>query len=397
MTTFADFGLDPAILKALERMEYKEPSSVQAATIPIIQQKRDLIALARTGSGKTAACAIPVCNRVNVTLPHVQALIVVPTRELASQYATEAQKIGRDRNVSVFSILGGEDASMQQAKLRHGVQVLIATPGRLIDFIHSRQIDLSHVETLILDEADEMLSMGFCEDLEFIMQCLVQEHQTLLFSATMPTAIRKIAKNYMKDPMEISLLSEQTAPSITEHKFLYCRHDQRDNALKELILELKPKQGIIFCQSRHQCEAVSRALHKDVQAVEYLHAGLNQDLRSIITGKFRSGKIRFLVATDVAARGLDFSGVTHVFIYHLSDDPDIYVHRSGRTGRYNREGMVVTLVTDREMHVISRVAKQIQREPIWIGNPPPPARPHDRAHHVRPAGRHPKRSSGPGK
>jgi ATP-dependent RNA helicase DeaD len=174
-------ALDPAILKALEKMNFKEPSDIQAQTIPLIQQGKDLIALAQTGSGKTAACAIPICNRVDTTRTEVQALIIVPTRELALQYATEAQKIGVYKGVKAFGICGGEDASLQQSKLKNGVQVLVATPGRLIDFIYSRLIDLSHVETLILDEADEMLSMGFYDDLEFIIKCLVHPHQTLLF------------------------------------------------------------------------------------------------------------------------------------------------------------------------------------------------------------------------
>jgi len=391
MPTFEEYGLDPAILKALERMEYKEPSPVQAATIPLIQQKRDLIALAQTGSGKTAACAIPICDRVNTSVPDIQTLIIVPTRELALQYATEVQKIGREKGVKAFAIYGGEDAHMQLAKLKHGVQVLVATPGRLIDFIHSRNINLAKIDTLILDEADEMLSMGFFEDLEFVMQCLVQEHQTLLFSATMPKDIRRIAKTYMKEPAEVTLVSKEASPKSLEHRFLYCHHLERESALAYLIEELQPKQGIIFCHSRQQCETVCRALHKQVQGIDFLHAGLGQDIRTIITSKFRSGKTRFLVATDVAARGLDFSGVTHVFIYQLSDDPDAYVHRSGRAGRCDREGTVVTLVTDREMHTLKRVLGQIQREAIWVGDPPPPARAHAaRVHHARPKTPHAK-------
>jgi ATP-dependent RNA helicase DeaD len=370
MPNFAELGLDPAILKALERMNYKEPSDIQAKTIPLIQQKRDLIALAQTGSGKTAACAIPICDRVDTTKTYVQALIVVPTRELALQYATEAQKIGMDKGVKAFAVYGGEDATMQKSKLAHGVQVLVVTPGRLIDFIYSRTIDLSHVETLILDEADEMLSMGFYEDLEFIIQCLNHEHQTLLFSATMPQQIRLIAQKHMKNPLEV-ILTQQASPTNIDHKFLYCRHDHRDAALIDLIKQEQPKQCIIFCHSRIQCEKVTRALQRSIDGVDFLHAGLGQDTRTIITSKFRSAKIRFLVATDVAARGLDFSGVTHVIIYQLSDDPDAYVHRSGRTGRYDKSGTVITLVTDRELHHLTKILHRIQKEPFWVGTPPP--------------------------
>jgi ATP-dependent RNA helicase DeaD len=378
MTSFAEMGLDPLILKSLEKMEYKQPSPVQMHAIPVIMQGKDLIALSKTGSGKTAACAIPICHKVNPELIDIQALIIVPTRELATQYATETQKIGKEKKVKAFAIFGGEDASLQQSKLRSGVQVLVATPGRLIDFIYSRQIDLTHVETLILDEADEMLGMGFQDDLEFIINCLVHSHQTLLFSATMQEGVRKLAKKHMKDPMELSLITDQVSPETIEHRFLYCRYDQRDHALSNLLGELKPKQSLIFCHSRIQCEKVCRTLQRTFSDVDMLHAGLGQDLRSIITNKFRNGKIRFLVATDVAARGLDFSNVSHVFIYQLADNPDVYVHRSGRTGRQERSGIVVTLVTDRELHALKRVLHHIKRQPLWVGEPPPERRHHER-------------------
>ena len=371
MTTFADLGLGPAILASLEKMQYKEPSPIQTQAIPLIMQGLDVIALAETGSGKTAACAIPICHRIDVSQDYVQALIIVPTRELALQYATEVQKIGAEKLVKAFAIFGGENAAMQQSKLKHGVHVLVVTPGRLIDFIYSRQIDLSHVETLILDEADEMLSMGFYDDLEFIIQCLIHDHQTLLFSATMPPQIRKIAKQHMKDPIDVILTGKQRSPDSIEHGFAYCQPDQKGPTLCRIIEELHPKQAIIFCRSRDEVERVCRGLKSHFSDVDYLHAGLAQDMRSIITNKFRSGKIRFLVATDVAARGLDFSGITHVFIYHLSDDTDTYVHRSGRTGRCERKGVVVTLVTSREFPALREILKVIKRDVKWIGEPPP--------------------------
>lgn len=371
MSRFTDFGLDPTILQALEKMGFKEPTDIQAQTIPLIQEGKDLIGLAETGSGKTAACAIPICDRVNTEKLEVQALIIVPTRELALQYATEAQKVGRVKQVKTFALMGGEDASMQESKLANGVQVLVATPGRLIDFVFSRRIDLSHVETLILDEADEMLSMGFYEDLEFIIQCLIHEHQTLLFSATMPKEIRKIAQQHMIDPQEIALITKKASPKNLEHRFLFCRPQQKNPALIKLIKEQNPKQTIIFCRSRIECEKVCGVLRREWKGVDFLHAGLQQNVRSSITNKFRTGKIRFLVATDVAARGLDFTGVTHVYIYHLSEDPEVYVHRSGRTGRSGRSGLVTTLVSQSELHFVDRVTKLIERQPQWIGEPPP--------------------------
>lgn len=367
--TFASMGLEPLILEALEKMEFQKPSSIQAAVIPKILQNLDLIALAKTGSGKTAACAIPICQKVSLESDHVQALIVVPTRELAMQYVVETQKIGKKKGVRAFVLCGGEDAEMQRSKLKSGVQVLVATPGRLIDFIYSRSIDLSHVSTLILDEADEMLSMGFVEDLEFIIQCLVHTHQTLLFSATMPQAIRTIAKSHMKNPEEINLLTHEKSPSAIKHYFHHCPPMQREKRLEQLIQEMQPKQAIIFCQSRLQCEKVCRSLKTQLPQTDWLHAGLSQEMRSLITSKFRQGKIQFLVATDVAARGLDFSQVTHVFIYELSKNIDTYVHRSGRTGRNEREGVVVTLVTDREISSLIRLVQKLKCQPLWLGKP----------------------------
>jgi ATP-dependent RNA helicase DeaD len=368
---FTRFNLDPLILKALNKMDFKEPSKIQAEAIPLIQNNHDLIALSQTGSGKTATCAIPICNRVNTNQTSIQALIIVPTRELALQYATETQKIGKYKGVKAFAIFGGEDAALQQSKLKHGVQVLVATPGRLIDFIYSRQIDLSTVETLILDVADEMLSMGFYDDLDFIIQCLIHPHQTLLFSATMPAPIQRLAKQHMKDPQVINLILENASPQLLEHSFVYCQAHQRDQELVKLIKDCQPAQAIIFCQSRFQVEKVCHYLQTKLDGVDFLHAGLNQDIRTIVTNKFRSGKIRLLVATDIVARGLDFSKISHVFIYQLPREADVYVHRSGRTGRYGKSGVVISLVTSRELNDLKTIVKQINQEPRWIGDPPP--------------------------
>jgi ATP-dependent RNA helicase DeaD len=369
---FTELGIEESIVSALERLEYKEATEIQAQAIPCILAGNDVIALAETGSGKTAACAIPACQKVDTANKAIQVLIVVPTRELALQYATETQKIGRNKRIKSFAIYGGEDAGMQLSKLNHGVHVLVATPGRLIDFIYSRSINLDNVTTLVIDEADEMLSMGFADDLEFIMQCLVQEHQTLLFSATMPKSICAIAKNHMKSPKEITLTSTQASPKTIDHHFLFCHFRERENHLSNLLKEENPGQAIIFCHSRFQVEDVCKNLRREMGATDYLHGGLGQSVRTTITNKFRQGKIRFLVATDVAARGLDFSNVSHVFNFQISDDIDSYVHRSGRTGRTGRDGKVITLITQKELYLVSRILTRVQREPQWIGNPPPP-------------------------
>lgn len=379
---FTDLPLSQEILKALEEMEYKEASFIQQQAIPRVLENQDLIALAKTGSGKTAACAIPVCQKVDVSSLHIQALIIVPTRELALQYAQETQKIGRYKGVKAFALCGGEDYSLQQSKLKAGVQVLVATPGRLIDFIYSRSIDLSKVATLILDEADEMLSMGFVDDLEFIIQCLVQDHQTLLFSATMPKGIRHIAMNYLKNPQEIALAKDDETPLQIDHQFMFCQQHERETKLLELIRQLQPKQAIVFCHSRIQTEKIGHFLRRHLDGVDMLHAGFGQDIRNIVTNKFRQQKVRILVATDVVARGLDFSLVSHVFIFELSHDPDTYIHRAGRTGRFDKEGVVVTLVTHRELHTTHRIEKKLGHDLKWLGEPPPkgaPSAPHPRS------------------
>lgn len=369
---FETFGLDPLILDAIREMGYSTPTSIQAASIPLILEGRDLIALAETGSGKTAACGIPICQKVNTQSIHVQALIVVPTRELALQYATEAQKIGRFKKVRAFALFGGEDMDLQRAKLKDGVQVLVATPGRLIDFIYNRAIDLTKVETLVLDEADQMLGMGFFEDLEFIMQCLVQEHQTLLFSATMPKQIRIIAKDHMRDPFEISLITENPSPESLTHQFHYCTNPKnRSEDLLDLLLYLEPKQCLIFVNSRREVESLHRAYKSRLSSIDFLHGGLDQSIRRIITNKFTKGRIRYLIATDVAARGLDFSGVTHVFNYQFPFDQETYLHRSGRTGRSGRVGTCVTLLTRRDLGQADQLFKVLQKEPEWLGKPPP--------------------------
>lgn len=368
---FAEFALDSLILSSLAEIGYKEPTPIQKRVIPLVLEGEDLIGLAETGSGKTAACAIPLCHRIDLSQKPIQALIVVPTRELALQYATETQKIGKIKKVKVFALFGGESMELQRAKLKDGVHILVATPGRLIDFIYARAIDLSQVKTLVLDEADQMLSMGFIEDLTFIMDCLVQDHQTLLFSATMPEEIARIAKTCMKNPKEVYLIEKKPAPESLEHHFLFLPHPaQKREELIKLLKKINPPQCLLFGNSRHEVEELVRALKKELSSVDFLHGGLEQTVRTIITNKFSKKKIRYLVATDIAARGLDFSGVTHVVHYHLPKDQETYLHRSGRTGRLGRTGVAITLITRRDLSNLRRFIKSIPLTPKWLGKSP---------------------------
>jgi len=372
MSDFTSYSLDPLILSALQEMGYTTPTHIQEKTLPIVLEGQDCIALAETGSGKTAACAIPVCSKIDTTSPKIQALVMVPTRELALQYATETQKIGRLKGIKAFALFGGEDMDLQRAKLKSGVHILIATPGRLIDFIYQKAIDLSHIHMLILDEADQMLSLGFYDDLDFIMNCLVQKHQTLLFSATMPERIVKLSKGHMQSPQEIRLNEKKPIPTHLSFSFLYCRHPQdKFEELVRLLESLQVEQCIIFGNARHEVEKIYYRLKPKFHPIEYLHGGLEQNLRTSIIQKFAKGKVKYLVASDVASRGLDFSQVTHVINVHFPTDRDIYLHRAGRTGRGGEAGTCITLVTKRDLGAVHQLLTHLNRPPQWIGPPPP--------------------------
>jgi ATP-dependent RNA helicase DeaD len=308
-----------------------------------------------------------MCHKIDITSNKIQVLIIVPTRELALQYAEEAQKIGRFKKVSVFAIFGGEDMDLQRAKLKNGVHILVATPGRLIDFIYSRAIELTHVKALVLDEADQMLSLGFYEDLEFVMNCLMQEHQTLLFSATMPTEIKKIAREHMETPFEITLIADKPAPTHLTHQFFLCKSLQNKYTdIIRLLKNVEPRQCLLFANSRHEVERLTRELKKNFPSVDFLHGGLDQRLRMTITSKFSRGKIRYLVATDVASRGLDFSLVTHVINVQMPLENETYMHRSGRTARAGRKGICITFVTSREKARVTALCQQLAKEPEWL-------------------------------
>ena len=371
--TFSRFALDEPILRALKDMNFEKPSPIQEKTLPVIMDGSDVIALAETGSGKTAACAIPICQKVQAEKKHIQALVLVPTRELALQYATETQKVGKYKGLSTLAVYGGADADVQQAKLKHMVHICVATPGRLIDFIYSRQLDLSHVEILVLDEADEMMSMGFIDDLNFIIACLIHEHQTLLFSATMPEPIRKLAKDYMREPQEVILNKSRQQPKTIEHIFSYCRSRRdKDHLLKEFLEDEGLSQALIFCSSRLQCEDLAAALKpKFTSSVDFLHGGLAQNIRSIVISKFRQKKIRYLVTSDIAARGLDFSKVSHVIMYQLPRDAQTYLHRSGRTGRFGASGKSMALISDKDLKVAREIEKILGKSLTWIKKPAP--------------------------
>lgn len=371
MMKFLELGLKPEILKALENMGYWDLTPIQEKTFSAILDGRDVLARAETGSGKTAACGIPLVQRIDPSLIAIQALILVPTRELALQYVDEIDKISTFTKVIPFAVFGGFSMEIQKAKLRDGVHLLVATPGRLIDLLyHSTSVDLSCVRTLVLDEADEMLKMGFVEDIEWIMSCLVQEHQILFFAATMPEEINRLTKTYLKEPVRVELNKEQVAPKSLAHHFQYTGRGHRLNALIDYLKSEKISQAIIFCNSRHYGEKLTRELEGNFKSIGYIHGGLEQSKRTSICNRFRRNEITFMVATDLASRGLDFSHVSHVINYDYPYHQESYTHRTGRTGRMGRSGVAMTFVTDRELSVLSSLFEANRIHPVWHGSIP---------------------------
>lgn len=377
---FSELNLPQAILSSLRKIGFDELTPIQEATYPVILTGRDLCALAETGSGKTSACAIPLIQKVDSESNTVQGLVIVPTRELCIQYVDEIHKIAIKTSVAVFAAYGGFDKSIQVTKLKHGVHILVATPGRLIDLIYDGVIDLTNVKCVVLDEADRLLADGFLGDIEFILSCIRQEHQTLLFSATMDDKTKVLTNDCLKNPAHISLIGTRATPKNIEHYFVYVNRETKEKAFLDYLRREKISQAIIFCNTRSAVDKLYRIIHRNFHDAEYIHAGLEQGKRTSIVRRFRSKKICYLIATDVAGRGLDFSHVSHIINW---DFPRIeqYTHRTGRTGRMGRKGIAVSLVTERDLPAIREVLRTIKIKLHWLGRDPlahPRKPPHSR-------------------
>jgi ATP-dependent RNA helicase DeaD len=352
---FTELGLKPEIQKALVEMGYEELTPIQELTFPHILAGKDLLATAETGSGKTSACGIPLVQRIDPGANAIQALIVVPTRELALQYVEEIGRIATHLHVVPFAVYGGFDMGVQKAKLGSGVHILVATPGRLIDLIYGGVISLSQVATFVLDEADEMMKEGFLEDIDFVFSCLVHQHQTLLFSATMPREVQRLARTFLRDPVTVQLNTEQVAPQSLGHQFRIVSPDSRLQALEAALSEEPIQQAIIFCNSRDSAERLFLKLRPQFERVDLIHGGMEQSKRTSVIRKLRGRQTRFMVATDLAGRGLDFTYVSHVINFDFPRSPVTYTHRTGRAGRMGREGTAITFVTPRDVRSAHRM------------------------------------------
>lgn len=350
MPSFADLGLSQPVLRALQTMGYEEPSPVQAEAIPPLLQGRDLVAQALTGTGKTAAFGIPIVERIATASFHPQALVLAPTRELAIQVAGEVARLGRERDVIVLPIYGGQPYDRQIRSLRRGVHVVVATPGRLLDLLERGEVDLASVRFVVLDEADEMLAMGFIDDVEAILRQVPAERQIALFSATMPPAIAALAERHLHDPVRVMLTPSATsaAPNV-EQRFYVVPRPYKIEALVRLLDVEAPPLALVFCATRGMVADLTEQLQARGYRADGLRGDLSQAQREKVIGAARAGRLEVLVATDVAARGLDLPEISHVINFDLPQDPEIYVHRVGRTGRAGRPGRALTLAAPWEV------------------------------------------------
>jgi ATP-dependent RNA helicase DeaD len=362
MSLFSELGLNEKLLKGIEELGFTEPTNIQEKAIPVLLSgTKDLIGLAQTGTGKTAAFGLPLLHLIDPQKKHPQALIVCPTRELCLQIEKEMGLFKKHLHaINMVAVYGGSSISMQIRDLRRGVQIVVATPGRLIDLIERKAIDLQQIKYVVLDEADEMLNMGFKEDIEFILQNTPERDSTWLFSATMPPEIRNVSKRYMKEPVEITVGKKNTANKNIDHQFFVTPAHSRYEALKRLIDFNPGMYGIIFTRTKADAQDIAEKLTREGYDIDALHGDLTQAQRNKVMDEFREKTLQLLIATDVAARGIDVSGITHVINYELPDDVEVYTHRSGRTGRAGKTGVCMSIVHARETGRIRQIERIVQ-------------------------------------
>jgi ATP-dependent RNA helicase DeaD len=361
-TDFTSLNLRAELVQVITELGYAEPTPIQAAIIPIMLEGADVIGQAQTGTGKTAAFALPILHNFTQQR-HVQALVLAPTRELALQVADAMIRYGKHLEVRVLAVYGGQPYGPQISRLNRGVDVVVGTPGRLLDLLERKALNIKQIRTLVLDEADEMLNMGFMEDVEKILAETPAERQTALFSATMPPRIRSLANRFMRDPQHVSIKRNTLTLESTEQRYYLVHESDKTNALTRLF-EIEPiKSALIFARTRAETATLANELVVRGIPAEAIHGDLDQNAREAVLRRFRSNQLKVLVATDVAARGLDIEDISHVFNYHLPDDAEVYIHRIGRTGRAGKTGVAITLISPREKRRLREV-EALTKQPI---------------------------------
>jgi ATP-dependent RNA helicase DeaD len=385
VTSFADLGLSEPLLDALKHLGYEKPTPIQEQTIPALLQGRDIIGQAQTGTGKTAAFGLPLLQYIDTGQNEVQALVVTPTRELCIQVTQALRAYGERKGVKVVACFGGAPIRTQSAQIKEGAHVVVGTPGRLMDLISRHVLFLSDARYVVLDEADEMLDLGFIEDIEFILGRSPTGRQTALFSATMEGQVRALAENFMYDPEVIKVAAPTLTVDTVEQFYAVVDEREKADTLARIVREERPDQAIIFTRTKIGADRLGRTLGDRGVRVKVLHGDMSQGQRDGVMLAFKGERERLLVATDVAARGLDISGVTHVFNYDAPNSPDIYVHRIGRTGRVGRSGRAITLVTPKqrkEIDAIERHARTTLTE--WSPDAHPKSEPPRPPRHTKP-------------
>ncbi len=358
---FSDIGLDANILKALQDLGFEEATPIQSQTIPkILESKQDILAFASTGTGKTAAFSLPIIQKIEANSPHVQAIVLCPTRELCIQIASDIKKFTKYvKGVEVVSVYGGERIDRQIRDLRNKPQIVVGTPGRTIDLMHRGALTIKNIEWLVLDEADEMLDMGFKDELTTILAETPEEKQVLLFSATMKRDVEMIARKYMHQPEKIEIVKTEADKADITHAYYLVHPADRYTALRR-IADIEPDiYGIVFCRTKREVQEVAAKLLQDNYKVDAIHGDLTQDQRDIVMNKFRKKQVQVLVATDVAARGIDIDSLTHVINYNMPESLETYVHRTGRTGRAGKKGHALSLLGFSEQRKIQFIEREI--------------------------------------
>jgi len=361
VNSFEALGIEEGLLQSISNLGFTQPTPIQEKAIPVLLQgTRDFIGLAQTGTGKTAAFGLPLLQLLNKADRHPQALIVCPTRELCLQITKDLNTFrSRKDHIQVTAVYGGTSITQQIRDLKKGAHIVVATPGRLIDLIERKAVNLEKIHYVVLDEADEMLNMGFKDDIEFILQNTPLRQSTWLFSATMPAEIRQVSKRYMDKPFEITIGKVNAGNVNIDHQYYVTQHVNRYETLKRIVDFNPGIYGIVFTRTKADAQAVTEQLIREGYDIEALHGDLTQQQRDKVMGRFREKSIQLLIATDVAARGIDVQGITHVINYELPDDTEVYTHRSGRTGRAGRSGIAISIVTARESYRLRQIEKLV--------------------------------------
>lgn len=363
MTTFESLGIESSLLHSLETIGFVTPTPIQEQAIPVLLQgTKDFVGLAQTGTGKTAAFGLPLLQLINKEQRSPQALIICPTRELCLQITNDFEKFAQKSKLSVTAVYGGTSISLQIRDLKRGTHIVVATPGRLIDLIERKAINLQDIHYVVLDEADEMLNMGFKEDIEFILKETTNRHSMWLFSATMPPEIRSVSKRFMDKPAEISVGKVNSTNVNIDHQYFLTQHVNRYETLKRIIDFNPGIYGIIFSRTKADAQHITEQLIREGYDIDALHGDLTQAQRDKVMGRFREKSLELLIATDVAARGIDVKGITHVINYELPDDTEVYTHRSGRTGRAGKSGVSISIVTPKEVYRLRQIEKLVNNK-----------------------------------